>query len=974
MRATHKKQIAADRGPVSRPLPDARLILGYTLLFALFFVMVFSPFRVYGRAFLYSSDGTSQNLPELTYTRQWLRTIWRNLRDGRLQIPFWDLRIGFGMNTVGTAVSYRLGNSAFALFSEEMLEPYMILRVVVYLYLSGICFLIYARTRVRDRLALLTGMLLYTFSGFTIFFSVRHFFFLALNITLPLLLLGVDQIFDGRFSWLFVLTVAVEAFTNFYLTYMLTLPAVIYAFFHYFEFPKEERVRRGGFWRILLRHVGQYLIGVALGAVGLLPNLILAFDSSRVAAQQGTSLLHWDGNVYANFVRAVADMSTVGIQGYIGLSSVGFFCICHLFYARRKKGRLLRGQLLVYTAAFLIPALTMVFSAFSGKTQRWCYMFAFWAALAAAYALPGLMRDRGPGKRFCLYAVLIYAALYLAVTVWTVREVSVCLVMLLVGGILLTLMLRGDWGRRHKRRFAGALFALLLVEMTAKSYSLYAPQYGNYISSFIEADNVKQIGEDNAADALELANDDGLYRTDVITDISSKVYQTNYGARNRVNGVSSYYSYTDAHVTDYSLELGNSQQTSLFKIMDLDQRTVLDELAGVRYAAALDDGLNRIPYGYEQVASREKTLSDGSVCTEYLFENPYALCLSYAYDACIPREEYLALPFNEREQAMLQGVVVESDVPLKKADLSFDDEVVLGHKAFLSALKKAAEKSDKLEVTEDGVLRVKADGCSVSLPVKAAQGEICLLIEGLEYTTVDFDREEVKNLIRSGAPRADILSALRRSRKWTPKGNSLLTVTSGDLKGRARIEGTQGQYYFGRGDMLINLGYGELGKKVRIKFSAAGEYRFDRVRLIVQPMDSYAEKVAPLLARQAEDVQIDGDRVTVRYDLNEQVLACLAIPCSSSWSATVDGEPAQILPANGMYMGVMLSPGEHTIVFRYAMRGLREGAVITLLTAAGLLICIVLRRKRRPRRPGAGKRGPRGRGRNKGASQTLMHT
>ena len=42
----------------------------------------------------------------------------------------------------------------------------------------------------------------------------------------------------------------------------------------------------------------------------------------------------------------------------------------------------------------------------------------------------------------------------------------------------------------------------------------------------------------------ELAGDDGLYRTDVVTlPRSKKEYQVNYGPRNHVNGLSSYYSF-----------------------------------------------------------------------------------------------------------------------------------------------------------------------------------------------------------------------------------------------------------------------------------------------------------------------------------------------------------------------------------------------------------------------------------------------
>jgi hypothetical protein len=58
----------------------------------------------------------------------------------------------------------------------------------------------------------------------------------------------------------------------------------------------------------------------------------------------------------------------------------------------------------------------------------------------------------------------------------------------------------------------------------------------------------------------------------------------------------------------------------------------------------------------------------------------------------------------------------------------------------------------------------------------------------------------------------------------------------------------------------------------------------------------------------------------------------------SGWSATVDGRPAEIVPANGALRGVAVDAGAHTVELRYRTPGLVVGALISLLTA---LACAV---------------------------------
>lgn len=923
--------------------PTVRLLGRYTILFAVFCCATLSPFWLYGRAFLWRSDGMSQHLPTLTYCRYWIGQIVSNLLKGKVEIPYWTMWLGFGQNTISNPINFRLSNLLYALFPYDSLEFYLAFRSIASLYLTGLAFIAYGRTRVRDQVSLLTGSMIYTFSAFCLYFAARHAFFLEMTFSFPLLLLGVDRIFEGKWSWTFVLVVAMEGLSNFYFLFMITLPAVIYALFHFFELDSDTRKACGGFGRILLRHVVQFLIGALLAAPGLLPTIEGIFRSSRGTDRNMTSYLHWNLTEYREFLLGIVDTQQVGQYGFIALPSAALISVICLAVRRGRDKRIYSGHLLLYTVAYLVPLLTMLFSGFAGKTLRWSYLFAFWTALVTALMLPELRKSGGPG----LLAICAYAGVYLLICVYLARDISLSIVLTLVGFILFYHVIASGWGQKHRRAATVMLLALLLIELTTKSYEMYSPQYDNYIASFVQGGTLLEYAKDNPSQALDMVEDEGAYRTDVIiTPRTTKYAQMNYGLRNHVNGLSSYYSFSDARIVSTSLELGNSQQNSPFLILDWDQRAVLDELSGVKYAAAFTDSATRVPFGYYSIGERERTLSDGTTVTEKLYRNNYALSLSYAYDAYIPRDVYDSLPPNRKEEAMLQGVLLEEEVPLKQAELTFDDQVLLDNDALWEALESVAAQSDYLDIA-DGALQVKQSNYSVSIPIERARGEILFQLEGVVYRGVDYHTEQADRLTEAGASKLDVMAARRAARKWTPAVSTLITVTAGALSDDGELLGPEGQYYFGKRDMLFNLGYGTAEGKLTIKFSQSGEYRFDRAELIVQPMDSYAQKVAPLQERQAKSVEIDGNTVTVEYDLEQPGLACLAIPCSDDWHATVDGEEAKILQANGMYMGVMIGEGPHTIVFRYRSRSFVLGVVISLVTLNVTLIALILQRRRR---------------------------
>ncbi len=111
----------------------------------------------------------------------------------------------------------------------------------------------------------------------------------------------------------------------------------------------------------------------------------------------------------------------------------------------------------------------------------------------------------------------------------------------------------------------------------------------------------------------------------------------------------------------------------------------------------------------------------------------------------------------------------------------------------------------------------------------------------------------------------------------------------------------------------------------------------------------------PALARIVED---GGTTVVVEASVGRAGILVLRDSFDPSWIATVDGVPAVIVRANGLYRAVALPPGRHVIRFSYRPRDLVTGLIISGMTA--LLLSMTLAGSSRRGRARGADRAPGG--------------
>jgi hypothetical protein len=101
------------------------------------------------------------------------------------------------------------------------------------------------------------------------------------------------------------------------------------------------------------------------------------------------------------------------------------------------------------------------------------------------------------------------------------------------------------------------------------------------------------------------------------------------------------------------------------------------------------------------------------------------------------------------------------------------------------------------------------------------------------------------------------------------------------------------------------------------------------------------------------------ERIEVSVDLDRQTVVSVAQQALPGWTLTVDGEQADVVEVDGIFLGARVPPGEHEIVFTYRSPWLTATIVLSLLAIAAtisLAVADMVQSRRRAQVAGGGDR------------------
>ncbi|MGT2680532.1 glycosyltransferase PgfM2 [Streptococcus ratti] len=263
------------------PFKDGLSFLAAFSLPILVMVIVFAVMKLYpfGTKTIMSGDYTLQYIP----LYRALGHAFKHLDIGAL---FWSWHKGMGgvMPPVWGFNSLSLFSLAIGLSPAKFLNLAVFLVTLLRQGFAGLSFYYFLHKRYeayRNRLLSVCIAAVYGLSGFLIVHQVNPNFLDNL-ILLPLLIIGLEKILDGKGSLKYSLVLAAMFITQFYTAYMAALFVVVYSFYYLLAKKAAFVFKIKQLFRLFLYS----LLGVGLSAVWLLPVFYGLLDTKVAGGEQ----------------------------------------------------------------------------------------------------------------------------------------------------------------------------------------------------------------------------------------------------------------------------------------------------------------------------------------------------------------------------------------------------------------------------------------------------------------------------------------------------------------------------------------------------------------------------------------------------------------------------------------------------------------------------------------------------------------
>lgn len=878
----------------------------YTISMLGIFSILLLIFISNGKSFVRVGDGLSQHYTTLAYWGQYLRSVLRTLLlEHRIEFPLWDLKLVFGSDILTTLHYYVIGDplNLLAVFVPERYTEYLYgFLIFLRFYLAGIAFCAYCFYHRHKEFPVLIGSLIYVYSQWMIVTGLDHPYFLNPCICLPLILLGIDKIFDENKPCIYICSIALSAVSNFYFFYMLGIFAVIYAVFQYFI-----RYRRVHF-QPLFTWLGYFcfytVTALLISGIILLPMVITFLSNSRMSVERYVPILY-SQPFYRSLLAAFAGKNTHTRFSCIGVASICVPALILLFTKFRKYLAMVCGVLM--TAIFVcIPFFGHVLNGFSYTSNRWVWVFGMLYAYMFVKIYPEFF---SVSKKQRILIGLIGSAYAL----WLMTDRHLQGPNNLVSGaILLSLTLIFTLGYSfliRKKQWMAGFFALFLLAGNACNIWFYyvgQPDKNFGIEDFADAGSVYEATHPQAYNQLASLPGIAQVRYDQLripapgnSVLLSGLNGTRFGFSIIADCIDNFFN--TMYMNNYMIQ----------SVQNLNSRSWIMKLFSVGYYAG---PASTAPYGFqrvEQIPEESRPL--------YIYKDPGVLPLAYTYDSSVSSASFAEMDAVQRQEAMLQGAVLEeSSLPETKPEFRSKN------------LPFTVTDSQGLSY-KDGILTVeKADSRCILNFTGEAECETYLAFTGLQYISKN---EKYRTLFET----SDSTTAYVSAKPLGVKKSIPQTIQSLSPKNN---------FTSGRTNYGMNFLYHKKPiNQIELTFETPGKYKLSNIEVLCQKTDRLSEFASHRKEEAPSDLLIKGNRITCTADFSKTRELVLSIPYSKGWTLYVDGEKSPIHQANLMFLGAEIPEGKHQIEFVYMTPYLPAGAAATIAGLILLLLTVLLQRK-----------------------------
>ncbi|MBO6266409.1 MAG: YfhO family protein [Acidaminococcaceae bacterium] len=743
-----------------------------------------------------------------------------------------------------------------------------------------------------------------------------------------------------------------SAISNFYFFYMLTIMTLLYILLKLFFCVKDKKKSIV----YLLKFSMYSVIGTLVGAFVLCPVIFHVLSEARLSNGYDYSSLLYPLRYYRFFLNFFSGYGSSGYWNYMGYGGFALLSVFVFLINWKKQDCVLKVLFLLLTAFLLLPKAGLLLNGLSYVSNRWIWAYSFVVALVVVTTWEQLCTIKLLEIKKIIICFLVYAVVNVIFD--SAFTLSGIFQLILAAVVFLCIVFREKTDFLHKTaNFTKLLSGFVMISVIGNAFFLYASFGVGYIKQFPYSftDAYSRLRDNEVESITATAGEKDFVRFTASNPILTENANLLYG----ISSTQYYWSLTNNNRVKYYKDM-SVLDNRIHEVSTLDGRTLLNEAASVKYY--LSNNTHFLPFGYKLL--KRNVYKDIS-----FYENLYALPLGYTYSHYITPQEYSRMDSVQKQQALLQGVVLEGDTDkrkFKKAKTKFEDSDI-PYK--LTYNKKAVIRVENAFIVtkKNAVVNIEFEGkrdCETYLYIRGLQFKGVNILDlyekqgkDSEFDPLDVYRPKDFDKLKESEKKKLKLNA----KYWTEPTliNISATAFSGNMKtGSKRLSYTTPAYSWtsGRKDFIINTGYFRKPKnRIQIKFPHLGKYSFDQIKVVCQAFTNYPGYVKKLKENTLTHVDLHNHNrafatnlVTGDINLKTDKILLLTIPYSKGWSAFVDNKPAKLYQANTMFMALKLNPGQHKIKLEYRTPGLKEGIMLSGLGLISLMGLMYWRRTRQP--------------------------
>ncbi len=896
--------------------------LYFTIAFLVVCALVFGWYFLSGRTFIWSDanninaskDGYSQHYRAIVYYSKYLKEIIKNIIiNHQFIIPNWNFSIGEGADILGTLNYYVIGDPftfLSVLVPIKFMWVYYELIIILKIYLSGIFFShLCFKMGNKNKYAILAGSLTYMFCFWAIYNVNRHPFFLNPMVYFPLIILGIEKILNKQKPYLFIGMVFISALSNFYFFYMIVLLTIIYTIVRlillYKKNIKEIIIN-------LLKIAGFSIIGLLLSSIVFMPVCYIFLSDTRMSSGISFNLIY----PLSYYIKLPSIFFTTNCSYWMcmGYSAPTILAI-YMLFRTKKQNLLLKILFIISIIIMLVPVFGQIFNGLSYMCNRWCWALALLVSYILVKQWDNLLSiNTKDWKKISIY-LAIFIVISLVFSYSKDKSVFVAVTVQILIALFTLIRLCPNWddeGKNKKKQKALLIMIVLSIVVNGSAFNcVFGKDYASEGAKL--NDLIANYGEDETKAIKEIAQDDNINLKNVRFSGRSLTHNANISAD--ISSTQYYWTISNPYNSDFRNLLALRENKNHY-YEGYDDRTILNTLSSVSYYAIPNEDKKGVPYGFEYKENKTEL-------NYKIYENNNKLPLAYTYNNYITRDEWDKMNAIEKQESMLQAVVLKKDldnIEKKKVELTSNK------------IPYSIKYNDKGISLNDNKFVVTSANSSITLNFKGLEKcETYFYIKGLNFEPPSEFKLSKSTLFKNKATSASLqCSASNKVTKTIEHNNK------------------NNQYYIGKHDYAINFNYSKNAiNSVTIKFSKVGIYSYDSMDIICQPMKNYESQVKTLKAYNVKNLKIENDNVNCKVSLNEPKFIVFSIPYAEGWKAYVDGKQVDLLQANVKNMGIELTKGEHNVELYYETPFLKLGTAISIVTFVFLIIYIYYVRRKK---------------------------